>query len=82
METLDLSTIASHLKNSIQFFFEQQDFSFYLPGREALIEQMPIDLRMFLLSVGKSYPYKVFYRITSKNIEIHLIRHPHQKSLK
>lgn len=59
---IELPPIAAYLKNKIQTFFEGQDFSIYIPGRQVLIRQMPVDLRMVLISVGKSDPYKVFYR--------------------
>jgi len=42
---------------------------------------MPVELRMVLIAVGRSDPYKVFYRIDEERIEIFLVRHPHQKPL-
>lgn len=43
---------------------------------------MPVDLRMVLISIGKSEPYKIFYRATNEEeVEIFLIRHPRQKQL-
>lgn len=80
-DSIELPSIAPYLKDTIQFYFQRQDFSIYIPGRHVLIRQMPVDLRMVLISIGKSDPYKVFYRMTSNQIEIFLIRHPHQKSL-
>ncbi|WP_400247642.1 hypothetical protein AB3U99_11240 [Niallia sp. JL1B1071] len=79
--SIELPPIAPYLKDTIQKFFAKQDLSIYIPGRHVLIQKMPVDLRMVLVSVGKSDPYKVFYRITTNEIEIFLIRHPHQKSL-
>ncbi len=79
--SIELPPIADYLKDTVQTYFEQQDFSIYIPGRQVLLQQMPVDLRMVLISVGKSDPYKVFYRITSDQIEVFLIRHPHQKLL-
>lgn len=79
--SIELPPIASYLKNTTQIYFERQDFSIYIPGRQVFIRQMPVGLRMVLISVGKSDPYKVFYRLNSQQIEIFLIRHPHQKSL-
>ncbi|MBP2242366.1 hypothetical protein J2Z40_002940 [Cytobacillus eiseniae] len=78
---IELSSIAVYLKDTIQAYFERQDFSIYIPGRQVLIQYMPVDLRVVLISVGKSDPYKVFYRITSNQIEIFLIRHPHQSPI-
>lgn len=78
---IDLPPIAAYLKDAIQSYFEHQDFSIYIPGRHVLIQKLPVDLRMVLVSIGKSDPYKVFYRLTSKGIEIFLIRHPHQKPI-
>jgi hypothetical protein len=46
-----------------------------------LIKNLPVDLRMVLVSIGKSDPYKVFFRLAFGSIEIFLIRHPRQKSL-
>ncbi|MCK0472816.1 hypothetical protein [Halalkalibacter sp. APA_J-10(15)] len=80
-ETIELPPIAGYLKRIIQAYFKRQDFSIYIPGRQVLIRKMPVDLRMVLVSVGKSDPYKVFYRMTRDHVEIFLIRHPHQKPL-
>ncbi|QOY37171.1 hypothetical protein AWH56_005905 [Anaerobacillus isosaccharinicus] len=79
--SLELPSIAGYLKNTIHSYFEQQDFSVYIPGRHVLIRNLPVDLRMVLISVGKSDPYKVFYRIVDNSIEIFLIRHPNQRPL-
>ncbi|MDC3423466.1 hypothetical protein NC797_02965 [Aquibacillus sp. 3ASR75-11] len=79
--SFELPPIASYLKDTIQLYFAKQDFSIYIPGRHVLIRKMPVDLRMVLISIGKSDPYKVFYRITTNQIEIFLIRHPHQRLL-
>jgi hypothetical protein len=80
-ETVELPPLASYLKETIHAYFEKQDFTLYLPGQQVIIQNMPVDLRMVLLSIGKSAPYKVFYRMTSQSIEVFLIRHPHQKPL-
>lgn len=80
-DSIELQPISSFLKETIQFYFTKRDFSIYIPGRPVLIQKMPVDLRVVLISIGKSDPYKVFYRITMNQIEIFLIRHPHQKSL-
>jgi len=79
--SVELQPIAGYLKNTINTYFEHQNFSIYIPGKHVLVKNLPVDLRMVLVSVGKSDPYKVFYRITGKNIEIFLIRHPNQKPL-
>ncbi|TMU87126.1 hypothetical protein FGG79_03020 [Bacillus sp. BHET2] len=79
--TIELQPIATYLKETIEFYFIQQDFSIHIPGRHVLIKKMPVDLRMVLISIGKSDPYKVFYRIKMNQIEIFLVRHPHQKSV-
>ncbi|WLR41563.1 hypothetical protein LC087_11770 [Bacillus carboniphilus] len=78
---MNLNQLPPYLKDTIQQYFAKQDFSIYIPGRHVLIQKMPVDLRMVLIAIGKSDPYKVFYRITTNEIEIFLIRHPHQKSL-
>lgn len=80
-QTIELPSIAGHLKHTIEGYFSNQDVSVHIPGRQVLIKQMPVDLRMVLLTVGKSDPYKIFYRICHHQIEIFLVRHPHQKSL-
>jgi hypothetical protein len=79
--SIELPPIASYLKDTIQQYFTDQDYSIYIPGRHVLIQKMPVDLRMVLITIGKSDPYKVFYRITTNQIEFFLLRHPHQKSL-
>lgn len=79
--SIELPPIGIHLKNTVQIYFERQDFSVYVPGRQVIIRNLPVDLRMVLVSVGKSDPYKVFYRLVGKDIEIFLIRHPYQKAL-
>lgn len=38
-------------------------------------------MRMALISLGKSDPYKVFFRNSEDEIEIFLIRHPYQRSI-
>jgi len=79
--SIELSKIASYQRLSIESYFEIKDFTFPIPGRTVSIRNYPVDLRMVLISVGKSDPYKVFFRLTSRNIEIFLVRHPHQKTL-
>ncbi|WP_378107641.1 hypothetical protein [Cohnella cellulosilytica] len=73
--------IAEHLVEIIESYFNQQDVSVFLPGREVSIKGMPVNMRMTLVRPGKSDPYKVFYRYNGDAIEIFLIRHPYQKSL-
>ena len=80
-KSIDLPPVASYLKDTIQFYFDKQDFSIYIPGRHVLIRQMPLDLRIVLIPIGKSDPYKVYYRITTNQIELFLIRHPLQKAI-
>jgi hypothetical protein len=80
--TIELPNIAPYLKNSIELYFETKDFSVHIPGRVVYLKNQPVDLRMVLISVGKSDPYKVFYRLTSSDLEIFLVRHPHQKPLR
>ena len=80
-KTFNLSPIAMYLKKNINQYFVKQNFSVYLPGRSVVLKKMPVDLRMVLISVGKSEPYKVFYRVDNEDVEIFLIRHPRQKQL-
>ncbi|EEG76055.1 type II toxin-antitoxin system RelE/ParE family toxin [Dethiobacter alkaliphilus] len=80
-KTLELTPIAKHLKGKVEEYFLKQDLSLYVPGRQVAIKNMPTDLRIVLLSIGKSEPYKVFYRVSGYDIEIILIRHPRQKQL-
>ena len=80
-KTINLSPIARYLKKNINNYFGKQNLSVYLPGRPVVIKKMPVDLRMVLISVGKSEPYKVFYRVANEDVEIFLIRHPRQKQL-
>jgi len=79
--TIELPRISSFLRDSIETYFYMQDYSIHIPGRDVFIKNTPVDLRMVLITVGKSDPYKVFYRLTAARIEIFLVRHPHQKPL-
>lgn len=58
-----------------QSIFQRQDFSVFVPGNAVLIKGYPVDLRMVLILVGTSDPYKVFYRRTQDAIEIFMVRH-------
>lgn len=80
-QTVELQPIAAHLKRSIEEYFAGQNYSIYVPGRQVLIKKLPLDVRMVLVSLGKSDPYKVFYRISNRHYEIVLVRHPRQKSI-
>ncbi|MFS0576799.1 hypothetical protein AB1K83_14265 [Sporosarcina sp. 179-K 3D1 HS] len=80
-ETIELPKVAPYLKNIIQTYFEEQRLSIHLPGRPVYIQQEQVDLRMVLIALGKSDPYKVFYREGEEAIEIYLIRHPRQKPI-
>ncbi|WP_096203119.1 hypothetical protein [Bacillus sp. FJAT-45350] len=51
--SIELPPIASHLKDTIQLYFKNQDFSIFIPGRQVLIQKMPVDLRIVLVSIGK-----------------------------
>jgi hypothetical protein len=73
--------ISSLLVDNIHIYFMKQDPTIYVLGRRVSIKGLPVNMRMALVSVGKSDPYKVFFRQTKINIEIYLIRHPYQKSL-
>lgn len=79
--TVDLPHISSYLRDSIEVYFYSQDYTIHVPGRTVFIRNYPVDLRMVLISVGKSDPYKVFFRRTDTRVEIFLVRHPHQKPL-
>jgi hypothetical protein len=81
-KTIELPPIAVYLRNHINQNFQKQDFSVCVLGNAVVIDGFPVDLRMLLISVGKSDPYKVFYRLVKQNTnEIFLIRHPRQKPL-
>ncbi len=80
-DTLELSSIALFLKERIEVYFYQQDFHVYIPGKQVIVGGLPVDLRMILISVGKSDPYKIFYRLKDREVEIFLVRHPYQKPL-
>lgn len=77
----ELPPMASFLREHVNRYFQKQDFSVYIPGKAVFIKGYPIDLRMVLISVGTSDPYKVFYRLTQDAIEIFMVRHPRQKPL-
>src|SRR5690625_4771339 len=78
---IELETIAEYIMSTVNLYFNQQYFSIHIPGRQVIIQEIPVELRMVLIAVGKSDPYKVFYRIDEERIEIFLVRHPHQKPL-
>lgn len=80
-KNIELDPIAEYIMHSVKLYFEQQDFSIHIPGRQVFIQNMPAELRVALISIGRSDPYKVFYRKTQKRVEVFLIRHPHQKQL-
>jgi hypothetical protein len=42
--TLELPNIASYLKSSIEAYFQNKDFSVFIPGRVVLIKSYPVDL--------------------------------------
>lgn len=80
-EENDWSAIGDYLVEIIETYFQQQDMSVYIPGRGVSIKEMSVNMRMALITPGKSDPYKVFCRYENDEIEIFLIRHPYQKSL-
>jgi hypothetical protein len=49
--SIELSPIALYLKETIQQYFSNQDFTIYIPGRHVLIQKMPQDLRIVLVSI-------------------------------
>ncbi len=69
------------LQLNIESYIKHQDFSIHIPGKTVYIKGLPIDLRKVLLSVGKSEPYKIYYRLTTGNVVIFLVKHPRQKPL-
>lgn len=71
--TFDLPKIGRFLQKNIENYFKNQDLSVYIPGKTVFIKGLPIELRMALLSVGQSEPYKIYYRLTSGNVEISLL---------
>jgi hypothetical protein len=78
---IELTPIALFLREHINNYFQGQDFSVYVPGKVVVLKGYPVNLRMLLISVGKSEPYKVFYRINKDEIEIFLVRHPRQNQM-
>lgn len=51
-ESIDLSSIANYLKETVELYFQKQNFSLYIPGKNVVIRKMPTDLRMVLISIG------------------------------
>ncbi|KLU66894.1 hypothetical protein DEAC_c08280 [Desulfosporosinus acididurans] len=78
---IELRPMAAFLRRYINEYFQRQDFSIYIPGKDVVIEGYPINLKLLLLSIGKSGPYKVFYRLEKDEIEILLVRHPRQNEI-
>ena len=62
--TVELPHISPYLKASFEFYFQLIDYSVYILGKTVYIKSYPVDLRMVIISVGKSDPYKVFFRLT------------------
>lgn len=79
--SLELPRIGEFLQQNIESYFKYQDFSIYIPGKTVFIKGSPIELRLVLFRIGKSDPYKVYYRLTSRSVEIFLVKHPRQKPL-
>lgn len=73
--------IGSYLVEKIEAYFHKQDMAIYIPGRIVSVKGMPVNMRMMLISVRQSHPYKVFYRYDQDEVEIFLIRHPYQNTL-
>jgi len=80
-KSIELEPIAAFIMHTVDLYFNQQNFSIHIPGRRVIIQGVPVELRMALIAIGRSDPYKVFYRIYEEHIEIFLVRHPHQKPL-
>jgi hypothetical protein len=76
-DTVELPNISFYLRDSIETYFYRQNYTIHIPGRTVFIRNYPVDLRMVLISIGKSDPYKVFFRPTANSIELFLVRHPH-----
>lgn len=55
---------------TIETYFFQQDMSIYLPAGGVSIKSTSENMRMVLIAMGKSEPYKVFYRYESDDVEI------------
>jgi hypothetical protein len=53
----------------IETYFHQQDMSVYIPGKVVSIKGMSVNMRIALITPGKSDPYKVFYRYENDEIE-------------
>jgi len=73
--------IGALLVEVVEEYFAQQNLSLYIPGRPVRIKGMQVSLRMTLIALKRSEPYKVFYRIHDGDIQVILIRHPRQKSI-
>ena len=68
--SIELLPIGQHLKDTVELYFEKQDFTLFIPGRQVMVRNLPVDLRMVLVSVGKSDPYKIFYRLVGRDVEV------------
>src|SRR5699024_2303171 len=78
---IELETIAEYIMSTVNLYFNQQYFSIHIHGRQDIIQEIPVELRIVLIAVGKSDHYIVFYRIYEERIEIFLVSHPYQKPL-
>lgn len=74
--TLELASISLILKGKIDLYFKQQNLEVYIPGRNVIVKGLPVELIMVLIPIGRSDPYKIYYRLIDNDIEIILVRHP------
>lgn len=82
-DELGLPPIAPAILIMAEEYFNLVDLQSHLPGTPVVIGGERSEMRLLLLRVGRSEPYKVFFRIlmTDNACEVRRVRHPRQRPL-
>lgn len=83
-EDLNLPPIGPAILMLVEEYFGKVDLQHVLPGVPVELDQEQLDIRLLLLPIGRSDPYKVFFRVLPESdvCEVRRVRHPRQKPLK
>jgi len=82
-DDLNLPPIGPAILMLVDEYFGKMDLQHVLPGVPVDLGEQT-DIRLLLVPIGRSDPYKVFFRVLGEDgvCEIRRIRHPRQKPLK
>lgn len=83
-DDLNLPPIGPAILMFVEEYFRKVDLEHVLPGVPVDLGDEKLEIRLFLLPIGRSDPYKVFFRVLHEAgvCEIRRVRHPKQKPLK